>query len=210
MAGAHSTQRSVTKLLVEVREGNGGALDELFDHVYTELRQQARRQRRHWKGDPTLETNALAHEAYLKLVEQGEQSWESRSHFFAVAAQAMRYILVNWARRKSAQKRGGDAAKLSLEELQERLDQEVAMTDETADILVILDEALGRLEEEYPRAARGVECRFFGGMTIKETAEALDISASTVSRDWSVAQGWLYREMKRIMGNGSAKGGNGS
>lgn len=203
MAEAPSSQHSVTKLLVELRDGNGAALGELFEHVHTELRWRAHEQRRGWKGDPSLQTTALVNEAYLKLVEQGEQSWSSRSHFFAVAAQAMRYILINWARKKRAQKRGGEAPTLSLEELREALGREVAMTEGTAEVLVVLDEALEQLEEEHPRAARGVECRFFSGMTIEETAEALDVSASTVSRDWSVAQSWLYREMKRIRGNSS-------
>jgi RNA polymerase sigma factor (TIGR02999 family) len=203
MTDDRSSQHSVTKLLVELRDGQDAAFDELFEHVHTELRRRAHRQRRRWQGDPSLQTTALVNEAYLKLVEQSEQSWSSRSHFFAVAAQAMRYILINWARRQHAQKRGGEAPTLSLEALRERLGREVALTGETAEILVVLDEALDQLEEEHPRAARGVECRFFGGMTIPETAEALGVSESTVSRDWKVAQSWLYREMKRILENGS-------
>lgn len=197
--GGDSPQHSVTELLVELRAGKKAVVDELFDRVYTELQQRARAQRQRWKGDPSLQTTALVNEAYLKLVDQGKQSWSSRSHFFAVAAQAMRYILMNWARRKRAQKRGGDAPTLSLEELRETLGRSVAMNEETAEALVVLDEALSRLEEEHPRAARGVECRFFSGMTIEETAEALGVSERTVSRDWTVAQSWLYREMKHIL-----------
>lgn len=197
-----SSSHEVTRLLREVQNGNGAAEDELFDRVYTELRRRARGQRRRRKGTPSLRTTALAHEAYLKLVDQGEQSWSSRSHFFAVAATAMRHILIDRARRTRAQKRGGDAATLSLEELKEKLGREVAMTEEDAEAFVVLDAALQRLEDEHPRAARGVECRFFAGMTIEETAEALGVSERTVSRDWAHAQLWLYREMKRIRSGG--------
>lgn len=110
----------------------------------------------------------------------------------------MRHILISYARYKSAEKRGGGAPKLSLEQLRESLGREVAVTEEAAEVLVVLDEALDQLAEEHPRMARGVECRFFGGMTIEETAEALGISTATVSRDWNLAKAWLYREMKRI------------
>jgi len=200
----------ITRLLADLREGNDAAADDLFEHVYTELRRRARGQRKRWKGDPSLQTTALAHEAYLKLVGPEEQSWKNRSHFFAVAATAMRQILLNEARQKRAQKRGGDAPVLSLEELREELGRDVALTEERAEVLVILEEALGRLEEERPRAARVVECRFFGGMTIEETAEALGVSGSTVSRDWKTAKTWLYREMKRIRGEEAPNGGNSS
>jgi RNA polymerase sigma factor (TIGR02999 family) len=195
-----SAPERVTRLLVRLREGNDAAAGDLFEHVYTELRRRARGQRKRWKGDPSLQTTALAHEAYLKLVGPEEQSWENRSHFFAVAAKAMRQILLNEARRKRAQKRGGEAPTLSLEALREELGRDVALTEERAEVLVVLDEALELLEDERPRAARVVECRFFGGMTIEETAEALGVSGSTVSRDWKTAKTWLYREMKRIRG----------
>lgn len=173
----------------------------LYEEIHEELRRQARLQRRRWKGDPSLQTTALAHEAYLKLVAAEERSWETRSHFLAVAAKAMRHILIDRARRKKTQKRGGEKAPLSLEKLRETLGQEVAMTEEDAEAFVLLDEALERLEEKRPRAARGVECRFFSGMTIEETAEALSVSTATVSRDWQLAKTWLYREMKRIRGD---------
>jgi RNA polymerase sigma factor (TIGR02999 family) len=183
--------------------GGDGARDEvlgaLFERVYDELRRGARGQRRRWTDAPSLRTTALAHEAYLKLVEQGKQSWTSRSHFFAVAAQAMRYLLINEARRRHAQKRGGGAPEVSLEELRTVLGREVATGEGRAEVLLVLDEALVGLEERYPRAARGVECRFFVGMTIEETAEALGISAATVSRDWTLAQAWLYRAVKQMM-----------
>jgi len=196
----------VTTLLARLREGDDEAAGNLFEHVYTELRRRARGQRKRWKGDPSLQTTALAHEAYLKLVGPKEQSWENRSHFFAVAATAMRQILLNEVRQKRAQKRGGDAPVLSLEELREEMGRDVALTEERAEVLVVLEEALGQLEEERPRAARVVECRFFGGMTIEETAEALGVSGSTVSRDWKMARTWLYREMKRIRGEDETDG----
>jgi len=197
-----SSQDTVTELLVDLREGNGDVVDDLFDEVYTELRQRARGQRKQWQGSPTLQTTALAHEAYLKLVDREEQSWESRSHFFAVASRAMRHILVDRARKKRAQKRGGDTPTLSLDALQASLEQEQITAEERSETIIILDAALNRFEQEHSRAARVVECRFFGGMTIDETAEALGVSGSTVSRDWDLAQAWLYREMKRIHGGG--------
>lgn len=208
-----SSSQTVTQLLLRVSAGKTDAAEEassvLYKEVYEDLRRRARKQRRRWKGEPTLRTTALAHEAYLKLVASEEQSWESRSHFFAVAATAMRHILVDRARRKQREKRGGNARTLSLEELRETLGREVAMTQEDAEAFVLLDEALGRLEERRPRAARAVECRFFCGMTIEETAEALSVSTATVSRDWKQAKAWLYREMKRIRGGPTASGEEG-
>ena len=205
MTGARSSPPSVTELLVAWHGGEAAAYDVLYEQVYTELHRRARAQRRRWKGRPSLQTTALVNEAYLKLVDHGAQSWSSRSHFFAVAARAMRFILINWARDKQAQKRGGSAPKLSLEALRESLGREVAVSEETAEALVVLDEALDLLASEHPRAARGVECRFFGGMTIPETAEALGVSEATVSRDWSLAQSWLYREMRRILRGDAAR-----
>ena len=209
MAGAHAPRNDVTQLLDDLREGKDEVLDDLFDRVYTELRQRARGQRRRWKGDPSLRTTALANEAYLKLVDQKKRSWENRSHFFAVAAKAMRHILINEAKRKRAEKRGGNAPKLSLEKLTEELGRDVATGEQRAEVLVALDEALEQFEAEHPRAARVVECRFFGGMTIEETAEALGVSGSTVSRDWTLAQAWLYRAMRRML-EGPAEEGEGS
>lgn len=187
-----------TPLSQEGREDS----EDLLERVYTELRQRAHYQRRRWKGEPSLRTTALAHEAYLKLIAPEERSWETRSHFLAVAATAMRQILVDRARRKRAQKRGGDAPVLSLEALRARLGSEQAAVDVEAEAFIVLNEALNRLERKHPRAARGVECRFFAGMTIEETAEALDVSPATVNRDWKHSKGWLYREMKRIRAGG--------
>jgi RNA polymerase sigma factor (TIGR02999 family) len=201
-SSSHDSSHEVTRLLRAVQSGQDAAENELYERVHTELRDRARRQRRRWKGDPSLRTTALAHEAYLKLVAQKEQSWESRSHFFAVAAKAMRHILIDAARRKTRAKRGGHVPTLSLEGLRKRIDRHVAVVEEAAEVIMLLDEALERLEEKHPRAARGVECRFFAGMTIEETAEALGVSERTVSRDWTHAQLWLLREMKRIQRGG--------
>jgi RNA polymerase sigma factor (TIGR02999 family) len=195
---------SVNELLGEVQSGSEDAAGKFFKRVYSELRDCAQRQRRRWTGEPSLRTTALMNEAYLKLVSAEEQSWKSRSHFFAVAAQAMRHILIDQARRKSREKRGGEVRTLSLETLKERLGREVAMSEADAEAFVVLNAALERLEAEHPRAARGVECRFFGGMTIEETAEALGVSERTVSRDWTQARMWLYREMERIRDGGEA------
>ena len=202
LAGAHGSP-NVTQLLDRLGEDDEDAEAALFRRVYQELRARARGQRKRWKGDPSLQTTALVNEAYLKLVGQDDRSWENRSHFFAVSAMAMRQVLIDRARRKRAEKRGGDAPRLSLEELRETLGRETAMSEEDAEAVLILNDALERLEEEHPRAARGVECRFFGGMTIAETAEALDLSTATVSRDWKQAKAWLYREMRRIRGGGT-------
>jgi RNA polymerase sigma factor (TIGR02999 family) len=203
-----SVQDTVTEVLVDVRNGSDGAVDDLYQEVYTEIRRRAQNQRKQWQGDPTLRTTALAHEAYLKLVHETEQSWKSRSHFFAVASRAMRHILVDRARKNRADKRGGDAPTLSLENLRETLGRAQATAEQRSELLLVLEEALGRFEERHSRPARVVECRFFGGMTIEETAEALGVSGSTASRDWDLAQSWLYREMQRIRGAGETPEGD--
>jgi RNA polymerase sigma factor (TIGR02999 family) len=196
---AHTSQAEVTRLLEELDRGDSTALARLFPLVYEELRAVAHRQRRRWQGDDTLNTTALVHEAYLKLVDQSRASWESRAHFFATAATAMRHVLMNYARDRRAQKRGGDTPKISLEELGERLEGELAVSDATADLLLALDAALEKLERVNERQSRIVECRYFGGMTIPETAAALGISTATVSRGWGLAQVRLYQDIQREM-----------
>ena len=194
---AHPDPATVTQLLEAARGGNRAALDSLFPLVYDELRARARQQRLHWQGDHTLNTTALVHEAYLKLIVQEQAQWSSRAHFFSIAAKAMRHILLDYARRRKAQKRGGNQKKLSLEEMREEGKEPLVLTEEHAESLLALEEALTRLETISEREARVVECRFFGGMTIKETAEALNLSTTTVSRAWTMAQTWLYQEMHR-------------
>ena len=152
----------VARVLADLEGGDGAALDALFPLVYDELRAIAHRQRRRWQGDRTLDTTALVHEAYLKLVDQRRASWQSRAHFFAAAARAMRHILANYARDRRAQKRGGDAPRLSLDALGEGLAAAggpAALLDESADLLVALDAALARLGRGYPRPRRLVGCR---------------------------------------------------
>lgn len=195
------TTSDVTELLRQIGEGRTEAYNELFPHIYAELRRRAHAHRQRWHGNETLNTTALVHEAYLKLVDQKHQDWENRVHFVCVAAQAMRHILIDYARGQQALKRGGDQPDLSVEELEISLEGDVNLSGEQADILVLLDEALNRLERFSERQSRVVECRFFGDLTIAETAEALDISPATVKRDWALAQAWLYREIQRLGGS---------
>lgn len=190
-------QAEVTPLLEALARGDDTALDGLFPLVYQELRAVAHRQRRRVQGDDTLNTTALVHETYLKLVDHSRVNWESRAHFFATAAKAMRHILINYARDRRAQKRGGDRPQLSLEELSERREGELAPSDDNADLLLALETALEKLEQVSARQSRIVECRYFGGMTVEETAAALGISTATVSRGWALAQVRLYQDMQR-------------
>ena len=192
---ASSPQETVTRLLVAMREGDQRAVDALFPLVYEELHALAHRKRQGWRGDQTLNTTALVHEAYLKLVNRPEDAWEGKRHFFSVAAKAMRHVLINYAEGRRRQKRGGDQPKVSLEALQELMGPDVGVSEDQAEIVLALDEALQRLEQIDARQGRIVECRFFGGMTIQETAEALNISPATVKRGWIMAQAWLYREL---------------
>ena len=183
-----ASQQEITQLLVDLREGDEQALDHLMPLVYEELQKMAHYHLQRERADHTLNTTALVHEAYLKLVDQRRVQWQNRGHFFALASMAMRRILVNYARKRGRQKRGGDAIKLSLDDV-------FVMSDERADEIVALDEALENLSSINERAARVVECRFFGGLTIDETGVALDISPMTVKRDWRLAKTWLRREL---------------
>jgi RNA polymerase sigma factor (TIGR02999 family) len=189
------TPEAVERLLVAVRHGDDAAFDALVPLLYDELRAAAHRQRQRWHGDDTLDTTALVHETYLKLVHQRGARWETRAHFLAAAARAMRHLLVNYSRDRKARKRGGGAPLLSPEELGERWHGQVALTDDNAELLVALDAALCKLERVNARQSRIVECRFFGGMSIEETAAALGISTATVSRGWALAQVRLHQWM---------------
>lgn len=187
---------TITRLLQRVKAGDDSVQDQLFEMVYGTLKRLARHHRKGWQGDYTLDTTALVHEAYLKLADRDED-WESRSHFLSVASKAMRHILIDYARRRKADKRGGDAAKLSLDEVTTPSGDVLIINEEKAQLLVALDEALQRLTQIEPREARVVECRFFGGLTIAETADALGVSPMTVKRDWAMAQAWLHREISK-------------
>lgn len=178
----------VTQLLDDLRRGQPVS-DQLFESVYDALRRIARSHRARWHGNDTLNTTALVHEAYLKLVGGDGASYENRSHFLAVAAKAMRHLLVSYAERQSAQKRGGGTPDLPL-------DEALLVPEERAEELLALEEALRRLEAVDPRAAEVVECRFFAGLDAEETADALGISRRTVTRDWGAARAWLYGELR--------------
>lgn len=188
------TRHTVTRLLRELKGGDGDALDELFTLLYAEIRELAQRQRARWQGNYTLNTTALVHEAYLKLVDQERVDVESRAHFHALAARAIRHILCSYARERGARKRGGGFERLTLDELKLPVDGAGGSDEQWRD-LAALDAALQRLEQLDPRQARVVECRFFGGLTIDETAMAVEVSPRTVKRDWAVAQAWLHREL---------------
>ena len=186
---------SVTGLLQAVEQGDREALTALFPLIYDELSVLAHRQRRAWHGDLTLDTTAVVHEAYLKLADQSRIHAGSRAHFFAVAAKAMRHILCNYARDRRRQKRGGGVQHVTFEPDRIKAAQP-DFSGEQADTLMALDEALRSLEDFAARPSRVVECRFFGGMSVEETATALGIAPRTVKRDWNFARAWLRREMQ--------------
>lgn len=186
---------TVTRLLQAVQRGDREALNALFPLVYEELLVMARSQRRRWHGDLTLNATAIVHEAYIKLVDQNALIPESRGHFFAVAAKAMRHILCNYARDRQRLKRGGSIEHVTIDDEFDALPIDVS--DEAADELAGLDEALKRLEQVNERQGQVVECRFFAGLSIEETAAALGLSPATVKRDWTVARAWLYREIQK-------------
>jgi RNA polymerase sigma factor (TIGR02999 family) len=157
----------------------------------------AKHQRRCWDGDDSLNTTALVHEAYLRLAGTPVQAWEHRPHFLAVAARAMRQILIDNAKRRRAAKRGGDQRRVPFREIEAALRDGGDAAGAGGDALLALEEALLRLEAHDPRQSRIVECRFFGGMPIDDTAAALGVSPATVKRGWAMAQAWLYRELVR-------------
>jgi RNA polymerase sigma factor (TIGR02999 family) len=182
--------KDITQLLVDWSDGNKEALDKLVPLVHEELRRLARRYMRREHAGHTLQTSALVNEAYLKLIDQREVRWRNRTHFFAIAAQLMRRILIDHARRHHYQKRGGGAYKLSL-------DEAALVIQERAADLVALDDALSELAEFDPRKSQIVEMRFFGGMSAEEVAEALSCSLRTVEREWRKAKAWLHRAVSR-------------
>jgi RNA polymerase sigma factor (TIGR02999 family) len=187
---------TATQLLRESRGGSREALDGLFSLLYDELRRIAHRQLRDQSRDGTLNTTALIHEAYLRMVDQAQVNWDDRARFFAYAATTMRAIIVDYARRRSSLKRGGRLPHVSFD------DRDLPV-ELQADVIVAVDAALTRLAEMSDRLSRIVECRFFGGMSVEETAAALEVSDRTVRRDWIKAKAWLYGE---LWGEGESAG----
>jgi len=191
MKDAGGNPLDVTQMLKEWSDGNQNIFDKLMPLVYEELRRQASRYLRKERSNHTLQTTALIHEAYLKLIDQKNVEWQNRAHFFAIAAQAMRRILVDYARERHRAKRGGAAENLSLEKAAFIVSKEKSLD------LVALDEALTRLSKFDERQARIVELKFFSGLDIDETAEVLGVSNATVRRDWNMAKAWLHQEITK-------------
>lgn len=185
---SENASEPITELLLDLRSGDPSALDRLFPLVYQELRRVAHRQLRAEREEHTLGTTGLVHEAYLRLVDQTRTEYRDRRHFFALAARAMRRVLVDYARRYRAQKRGGDKRPLSL-------DEAAMPAGHRAEDMLALDEALDRLAELDSRLSQVVECRFFGGLNEEETAEVVGVDPRTVRRDWVKARNWLSREL---------------
>jgi RNA polymerase sigma factor (TIGR02999 family) len=183
---------AVTALLKAHAAGDPDALGAVLPHVYGELRRIARARLRRERADHTLSTSEVVHEAFLELLPFERVDWQSRAHFYAVASRAMRNVLVDHAERRGAAKRGGG---VRAEPLHDLLAEQVAARERSLDDLIAVNDALTRLEQLDPRKARVVECRFFGGLSLEETAEALGSSPATVSRDWTFARAWLQREL---------------
>jgi RNA polymerase sigma factor (TIGR02999 family) len=186
--------QDVTQLLLDWSKGNQGASDKLMPLVYDELRRVAQNYLRNERPDHTLQATALVHEAYLKLIDQTSVDWHDRAHFFGLASQMMRHILVDHARRHQAAKRGGLVQRLTLVEA-------VSFPDQKDFDLVALDEALTNLAQLDSQQSRIVEMRFFGGLTIEETATALSLSVATVNREWRLAKAWLLRALTKEEGD---------
>ena len=185
-----SSPHEVTSLLIRLTDGDGAVLDDLLPLVYAELRRLAASYLRRERQGHTLQPTALVHEAYMRMIDQTQVEWQNRAHFFGVAAQMMRRILVDHARSQQAEKRGGEFQKLSL-------DENIDVSGERAADLVALDDALARLAELDPQKSRIVELRFFGGLSVEETAEVLGVSAPTVKRQWRMAKAWLFGQVQK-------------
>jgi RNA polymerase sigma factor (TIGR02999 family) len=193
MTSGSGSAQDITGLLVAWSNGDRAALDTLVPLIYAELHRLARRYMRQEGPGHTLETTALVNEAYLRLVNQKQVNWQNRTHFFAVSAQSMRNILVDMARGRKRQRRGGNAEHLSL-------DESLVFSEERASELIALDDALTALAKVDERKSRIVEMRYFGGLSVEETADVLQISVATVDREWRRARAWLYSELNQAGG----------
>ncbi|MCL2648152.1 MAG: sigma-70 family RNA polymerase sigma factor [Phycisphaerales bacterium] len=183
------SREDVTRVLEQIKQGDKRAADKLLPLVYDEFRALARHYLAQERADHTLQPTALVHEAYMKLVDQKRVDWQGRSHFFAVAAQAMRRILVDHARTRQREKRGGGRARV-------QLDEAVALSPQKNEDVLALDEALEKLAKLAPRQAKVVELRFFGGLSVEEVATTLNVSKRTIEGDWTFARTWLSRELR--------------
>ena len=188
--------QEITQLLLNWSQGDEAALEQLIPLVYPELRKMARRYMGREKPDHTLQTSALINEAYLRLVDQQAVQWQDRGHFFAVAARVMRHILVDHARSRKYAKRGAGAEHVQLDEV--NVDEIARINNERAAEFVGLDDALTNLAQVDPRQSQIVELRFFGGLTVDETAEVLELSPITIKREWRTARAWLQRQMANV------------
>jgi RNA polymerase sigma-70 factor, ECF subfamily len=191
-----SAPENVTQLLQNLKEGDPGAEARLISAVYGELRRLAAHYMRRERPDHTLQATALVHEAFLRLTEQRDVSWQGKAHFFGVAAQLMRRILIDHARSRLRVKRGAGGQKISL-------DEGLLLTEARSAELLAVNDSLDRLAKLDPRQARIVELRFFGGLSVEETAEVVGVSPKTVKRDWNVARAWLYEDLRSADGNDS-------
>jgi RNA polymerase sigma factor (TIGR02999 family) len=196
MSSEHVPQADITNLLKRWQAGDRQALDEVTPLVYRELHQMASRYLSHERSDQTLQSTALVHEAFLKLVDQRRVDWQSRSHFFGLAARLMRRILVDHARHTRRIKRGGEWQKVQLDDAPEL----GASGPDPADLLT-LDRAMDELEQFDPRQCRIVELRFFAGLSVEETADAMKLSPATIKREWTIARAWLYQRMSLLPGS---------
>lgn len=193
-----ASRPTFTAILARARDGDPDAVRSLFPIVYDELRRVARAQRAP-RPQETLNTTALVHEAYLRLAGSEHIEIRDRAHFMAVAARAMRQVLIDRARARFAAKRGGGVRAISFEEIEAAVDGGHALTEERAEALLALDDALVRLGRRSERQCRIVECRFYAGLSIEETARALGVSQATVKRDWAMAQAWLYSDLRKAL-----------
>lgn len=181
----------ITQMLLELTDGNRDVVDQILPHIYDELRRLAGTYLRRERSDHTLQPTALVHEAYMKLIDQNRVKWQNRAHFFGIAAQVMRRILMDHARKHTAEKRGGDAELLPIE------DEILVVSHNRSSDLVALDDALLELAKMDPDKAKIVELRYFGGLSIEETAEVMGLSVPTINRHWKFAKTWLYTELTR-------------
>jgi len=186
---SESNPGEITKMLLELTDGNRDVVDEILPHIYGELRKLAGSYLRRERSDHTLQPTALVHEAYMKLIDQRQVKWQNRAHFFGIAAQVMRRILMDHARRNSAEKRGSGETAVSLD------DEFIVVAKGRSAELIALDDALKELERLDPEKARLVELRYFGGLSIEETAEVMEVSVPTINRHWRTAKAFLYSQI---------------